>query len=191
MAMTYPHTEIADSDIPRAALPIAQHILDTYASETNKVAAVWHAFTDADFAFRPHERASTVGDILKHQVLSERRFFAEFLGAPQPPATELLAITPSIDEVTARYVHLARARLPTLAAATESWWLEQVPFFDVQRERIWVFWRRVLHTAHHRTQLSVYLRLLNRQVPPTYGPTADVTWQGADPTRSVEAAARR
>jgi uncharacterized damage-inducible protein DinB len=88
-------------------------------------------------------------------------------------------------------VHLARARLPTLATATESWWLEQVPFFDVQRERIWVFWRRVLHTAHHRTQLSVYLRLLNRQVHPTYGPTADVTWQGADPTRSVEAAARR
>jgi hypothetical protein len=37
----------------------------------------------------------------------------------------------------------------------------------------------------------VYLRLMNRQVPPTYGPTADVTWQGADPTRSVEAAARR
>jgi uncharacterized damage-inducible protein DinB len=191
MAMTYPHTEIADADVPRAMLPFTQHILDTYASETNKVAAVWHAFTDADLSFRPHERASTVGDILKHQVLSERRFFAEFLGAPEPPATELLPPALAIGEVTSRYVHLARARLPTLAAATESWWLEQVPFFDVRRERIWVFWRRVLHTAHHRTQLSVYLRLLNRPVPPTYGPTADVTWQGADPTRSVEAAARR
>jgi uncharacterized damage-inducible protein DinB len=191
MAMTYPHTEIADADIPRAALPITQHLLDTYASETNKVAAIWHSFTDADLAFRPHERASTVGDILKHQILSERRFFAEFLGAPEPPATELLPPTLSIGAVTARYVRLARARLPTLAAATESWWLEHVPFFDVQRERIWVFWRRVLHTAHHRTQLAVYLRLMNRQVPPTYGPSGDVTWQGADPTGSVEAAARR
>jgi hypothetical protein len=191
MAMTYPHTEIADADVPRAAMPFAQHILDTYASETNKVAAIWHSFTDADLTFHPHERASTVGDILKHQVLSERRFFAEFLGAPEPPATELLPPALSIGEVTSRYVHLARARLPTLATAAESWWLGQVPFFDVRRERIWVFWRRVLHTAHHRTQLSVYLRLMNRQVPPTYGPTADVTWQGADPTRSVEAAARR
>jgi uncharacterized damage-inducible protein DinB len=191
MAMTYPHTEIADSDVPRAALLLAQHILDTYASETNKVAAVWRSFTDADLAFRPHERASTVGDILKHQVLSERRFFAEFLGAPEPPAAELLPPALSIGEVTTRYVHLARARLPMLAEATESWWLEHVPFFDVRRERIWVFWRRVLHTAHHRTQLSVYLRLMNRQVPPTYGPTADVTSQGADPTRSAEAASRR
>jgi hypothetical protein len=124
-------------------------------------------------------------------VLSERRFFAEFLGAPEPPATELLPAALGIGEVTTRYVQLARARLPMLAAATESWWLEQVPFFDVRRERIWVFWRRVLHTAHHRTQLSVYLRLMNRSVPPTYGPTADVTWQGADPTQSVEAAGRR
>jgi uncharacterized damage-inducible protein DinB len=30
------------------------------------------------------------------------------------------------------------------------------------------------HLYHHRGQLSVYLRLLNVPVPPTYGPTADV-----------------
>jgi hypothetical protein len=28
-------------------------------------------------------------------------------------------------------------------------------------------------------------------VPSSYGPTADVTWQGADPTRSVQAAQRK
>lgn len=65
-----------------------------------------------------------------------------------------------------------------------------MPFFDVERNRIWVFWRRVLHSAHHRTQLTVSLRLLDRPVPPTYGPTADVTWSGADPTRTVDAARR-
>jgi hypothetical protein len=56
---------------------------------------------------------------------------------------------------------------------------------------VWVFWRRVLHSAHHRTQLTVYLRLLDRPVPPIYGPTADVSWLGADPTRTVDAARRR
>lgn len=69
--------------------------------------------------------------------------------------------------------------------------METVPFFDVERQRIWIFWRRVLHTAHHRTQLTVFLRMLDRNVPPTYGPTADVTWSGADPTNSVAAAGRR
>jgi uncharacterized damage-inducible protein DinB len=49
----------------------------------------------------------------------------------------------------------------------------------------------VLHTCHHRTQLTVYLRLMDRAVPSTYGPTADVSWKGADPTQSVEAAGRK
>ena len=73
----------------------------------------------------------------------------------------------------------------------EPWWLERVAFFDVERERIWIFWRRVLHTAHHRTQLTVYLRLLGKMVPATYGPTADLTWDGADPTHNVDAAIRK
>jgi hypothetical protein len=66
-----------------------------------------------------------------------------------------------------------------------------VPFSAAQRERIWIFWRRILHTAHHRTQLTVYLRMLDKMVPSTYGPTSDVTWMGADPTTSVESANRK
>jgi hypothetical protein len=78
-----------------------------------------------------------------------------------------------------------------MAGQDAAWWMDVVPFFDVRRQRIWVFWRRLLHTAHHRTQLSGYLRFLGRKVPSSYGPTADVTWQGADPTRSVESAGRK
>jgi len=131
-----------------------------------------------------------VGEILKHQLLSERRFFGEFLGAPEPPAAAVLPAGSGVAAYTGRMEELARARLPFLAAQAPEWWLEEVPFFDVRRQRIWIFWRRVLHTAHHRTQLTVYLRLLDRPVPSTYGPTADVTWTGADPTRTVEAAGR-
>jgi uncharacterized damage-inducible protein DinB len=88
-------------------------------------------------------------------------------------------------------LELASPRLNFIAAGSQSWWLERVPFFDVERERIWIFWRRVLHTSHHRTQLTVYLRLLERKVPPTYGPTADVSWEGADSTHTTEAASRK
>jgi len=69
--------------------------------------------------------------------------------------------------------------------------MEIVPFFDVRRQRIWVFWRRVLHRAHHRAQLTVYVRMLGKEVPAVYGPTEDVEWGGADPTYSVDAAGRR
>jgi uncharacterized damage-inducible protein DinB len=188
--MTYSYSAIPDSAIPRASAPVFQHLLDTYASETNKVFSTWVEFSAEDLAFRPHPRSSAVEDVLKHQLLSERRFFGEFLGLPEPPAAEVLPPTRTPAEYARRLRELALPRLGFLAAREQDWWLAVVPFFDVRRERVWIFWRRVLHTAHHRTQLAVCLRLLGRGVPATYGPTADVTWDGADPTRSVEAAGR-
>ena len=75
----------------RASAPIFQHLLDTYASETNKVASLWSSFAPEDLAYRIHPRSGTVKDVLKHQLLSERRFFAEFLGFPEPPPAKTIA----------------------------------------------------------------------------------------------------
>jgi uncharacterized damage-inducible protein DinB len=190
--MEYAMHAIDDAEIPRAAAPIFQHLLGTYVSETNKTAAVWRELKDDQLDFRPHARSSSIRDIIKHQILSERRFFAEFLGFAEPPADRLLPAgeQPSVRAYIERYVALARPRLAPIAGGDEGYWLAEVPFFDVRRERIWVFWRRVLHTAHHRAQVGVALRLLEDRVPATYGPTADVTWRGADPTTTVAAAAR-
>ncbi len=189
--MEYKQTAIGNSEVPRCVVPILQHAMDTYASEINKVFSTWSAFADSDLAFRPHARSSSVAEILRHQLLSERRFFGEFLGTPEPPAEATLPQTPGIESFSARLVELARPRLTFLAAQSEPWWMENAPFFDTTRQRIWIFWRRVLHTAHHRTQLTVYLRLLDKAVPATYGPTADITWSGADPTLTVDAAKRK
>jgi uncharacterized damage-inducible protein DinB len=188
--MRYSFTAIADSEIPRAANPVFQHLLDTYASETNKVISVWQCFDPEDLDYRPDGKSSTVRDILKHQLLSERRFFGEFVGTPEPPAADVLPPSLELDACVARMTELARPRLHFFAGQTAKWWMEQVPFFGQSRERIWVFWRRVLHTCHHRTQLAMYLRMLNKTVPSVYGPTSDQTWDGADPTTSVEAAGR-
>jgi uncharacterized damage-inducible protein DinB len=183
----YAFIAIADDIVPRASDPMFQHMLDTYASETNKVVSVWREFGDDDLTYRPHPRSTTVGDILKHQLLSERRFFGEFLGTPEPAPEDVLPPELTLAAAIDRFTALARARLPYLAVQSKEWWLVREPFFEVERERIWIFWRRVLHTAHHRTQLTAYLRMMNRNVPTTYGPTADVTWDGATPTYTVGA----
>lgn len=162
--------------------PLLQHTLATYASETNKTASVFRQFGPEDFPFRPHKRSSTVLDIFRHQLLSERRFFAEFLDSPEPDPSRVIPQERTPEAFALRLLELARPRLGFLAAQTDVWWLEMRPFFDVERQRIWIFWRRVLHSAHHRTQLTVYLRLLDKPVVSTYGPTADVSWAGADPT---------
>jgi len=190
--MEYDH-HFLPADLPRARVPLLQHLVDTYASETSKTAGVWSELTDAQLDFRPHSRSSSVRQILVHQLLSERRFFAEFIGLAEPAVEAVLppGQAPDLHAYIERLVALAQPRLAQLAAGDEEFWRTEVPFFDVRRERIWVFWRRVLHTAHHRAQVGIALRLLEDRVPPTYGPTADVSWAGADPTTTLDAARRR
>src|SRR4051794_24557825 len=192
-AMHYDFVAIPDADVPRAAEPIFQHLLDTYASETNKTVSLWRAVPDDCLDFRPHEKTNPIRTIFVHQILSERRFFAQFVGTDEPPVETLLppGERPAVADYVERYLGLAKRRLPQLAAGTSAWWLAPVPFFGgLVRERIWTFWRRVLHTCHHRTQVQTWLRLAGRHVPAIYGPSGDVSWSEADPTYSVEAAKR-
>lgn len=193
MSMEYEREFFPPSAVPAARVPLLGHLVATYASETSKTAGVWSALGETGLDFRPHPRGSSVRQILAHQLLSERRFFAEFIGFAEPPVEVVLPAggAPGVDAYVERLLALAHPRLAALADADEGFWLAEVPFFDVRRERIWVFWRRVLHTAHHRAQVGLCLRLLEDRVPPTYGPTADVTWSGADPTTTLDAARRR
>src|SRR5262245_40626264 len=191
--MQYDFVAIPDEQVPRAADPLFQHLVTTYASETNKTATMWRAIPDDLLDFKPHEKTNTIRAILAHQLLSERRFFAQFVGTEEPPVEGLLPTgeRPVVQAYIDKYLWLVRGRLSQLARGTTPWWLEQRPFFGgMQRERIWVFWRRVLHTCHHLTHVQFCLRLAGRHVPAIYGPSGDVTWAEADPTYSLEAANR-
>jgi hypothetical protein len=65
-------------------------------------------------------------------------------------------------------------------------WFEQTTkFFDVDRSRAWVLTRRIAHSAHHRGQLTVYLRLWGEALYSTYGPTADTGGLAANGARVI------
>ncbi|MFL6289819.1 MAG: DinB family protein [Thermoanaerobaculia bacterium] len=68
---------------------------------------------------------------------------------------------------------VAHVRHKILSERTSDWWSDEASFFDITRSRAGVFLRRLNHSAHHRGQLTVYLRLLGRPVYSIYGPTAD------------------
>jgi len=191
--MHYDFIAIPDQEIPLAAEPVFQHLVTTYVSETNKTASMWKGVPDHLLDDRPHEKVNTFRKIMVHQLLSERRFFAQFAGLHEPPVEELLPSgeSPGVTAYLEQYIWLAKQRLPQFAAGTTEWWLQEQEFFGgLKRQRIWVFWRRVLHTCHHRTQIQTWLRLAGQHVPAIYGPSGDVTWSEADPTYSVEAARR-
>jgi hypothetical protein len=40
--------------------------------------------------FKPHQKTNPIRTILAHQLLSERRFFAQFVGTEGPPVEGLL-----------------------------------------------------------------------------------------------------
>jgi len=88
--MTYDYTAIPDADVPLAVEPLFQHVINTYASEVNKTVTVWRAVPDDLLEFRPHEKTNSIRTILVHQLLSERRFFAEFAGLMEPHVDQLL-----------------------------------------------------------------------------------------------------
>lgn len=190
--MQYDHTAIPDAELPTAGEPLLAHMVSTYASETNKTASMWLATPAEHLDFAPHDKTNSIRKIFEHQILSERRFFAQFVGFAEPPADQLLPAceSPTVQQYVDRYVELAKLRLPQIAGAPPEWWLEEQPFFGFERQRIWTFWRRVLHTCHHRTQVQSWLRLAGAHVPSIYGPSGDVSWDAADPTYSVAAAGR-
>ena len=51
---------------------------------------MWRAVPDDLLDFKPHEKTNPIRTILVHQLLSERRFFAQFVGTEEPPVEELL-----------------------------------------------------------------------------------------------------
>jgi hypothetical protein len=58
--MHYDFAAIPDADVPATAEPVFQHLVVTYASETNKSASVWRAVPDRLLDFKPHQKVNTV-----------------------------------------------------------------------------------------------------------------------------------
>ena len=89
------------------------------------------------------------------------------VGAPPLPQPETRI------EFIKRYAEDSGKRLNALREKDKSWWESIVPFFDVQRRRSWVLLRRIAHTAHHRAEQGMLLRLLGRENYSVYGPSID------------------
>jgi uncharacterized damage-inducible protein DinB len=111
---------------------------------------------------------------MEHQCESEGRWMRAMLGVdtgdPMPGQR-------ARREFLEKYEADARERLAALRRMPDEWWAGETDFFDVRRSRAWVLTRRIAHSAHHRGQLVVSLRLLEIPQPSVYGPTADTAGQ--------------
>lgn len=161
---------------PACVLPVSryQFLVDTYATEIEKVLGVWAMFDDGDLLVRPDPDDTRGRNLLEHMVhqsLSENFWFSSMLDIK---VTE--SPLPSVESrfhFMVLYRHNAAMRLQMLASRPDPWWEGETAFFDVPRSRAWVLTRRIAHTAHHRGQQTTLLRMIGRDLHSTYGPTAD------------------
>src|SRR5262245_8546582 len=132
-------------------------LIDTYSTERQKILGVWAMFNEDQMAWRPHSRGRSVHEQMVHQCVSEDYWMKNFLGIdvgePPLPALETRL------EFMRKYAAASAARMATLETISESWFEGSAPFFDVLRSRAWILMRRIAHSAHHRGQLTTYLRI--------------------------------
>ncbi|MEP7306236.1 MAG: DinB family protein [Acidobacteriota bacterium] len=146
-------------------------LVETYRTERLKTLSVWAQVPVERMLFRPEPRARTPLEHMVHQSISEDVWMRTMLGIDidKPP----LPPTETRGAFLEHYAICSAARLDLLARQPDDWFEQVVSFFDVSRSRAWVLTRRVTHSAHHRGQLTVYLRLWGQALYSTYGPTAD------------------
>jgi uncharacterized damage-inducible protein DinB len=135
---------------------------------------------DGNDDWRPHEKSRSLGDLATH--IAQLPGFGILMltveeydgakGLPQPTATDNAGRLKMFDEVSAKL----RSLLEQLSweHAQSSWTLRVRDHIVLQAPRASLLRSAfITHSAHHRAQLGMYLRLLDLSVPSSYGPSAD------------------
>jgi uncharacterized damage-inducible protein DinB len=146
-------------------------LIDTYRTERLKTLSVWSQVPDGRMSFRPEPRARTPHEQMVHQCVSEDTWMRNMLGIAVSMAA--LPAEEHRRDFLEHYAAASAERVAHLQQKPEAWFEDETAFFDVKRTRAWVLTRRLTHSAHHRGQLTSYLRLWGQALYSTYGPTAD------------------
>ena len=149
--------------------------------ELDSTRRVLECVPDERFLWKPHEKSWHIGGLAYHMaqlpqwqtmILTTDELDLGSLPPPAEPPSEMSAVLGTFE--------CNRAGLDAaIAAATEDglskiWTLRRGDFEIMKGPRAVVMRSvGVNHAAHHRGQMTVYLRLLGISVPMTYGPTAD------------------
>ena len=138
---------------------------------------------DADFTWKPHTKSMSLGRLAGHTAetageWATTTFTTDKLEFPADHKWDPY-IPESKDALLERFDKDTAGAKAAFAGFGPEKWDDNWKF--VAGDQAWiddtkyrVFRDRVLdHLIHHRAQLGVYLRLLDKPIPGTYGPSAD------------------
>ena len=123
----------------------------------------------ADFAFKPQPKSMSLGRLAGHLIESTGEWATGTLTQDKvefPPDHKFEGYIPANTEAALAAFDPARWESNWQFGAMGQVWINDTKY---RVFRTWV----LNHIAHHRGQLSVYLRLLGATVPGVYGPSGD------------------
>jgi uncharacterized damage-inducible protein DinB len=151
--------------------------------EAARSRAALEQIPDDEYEWTPHERSMKFGYLselvaiipswIAMQVTQDELDVAPVKGtkAPKEPMTTRAQLRTALDDAVA-------AARTALAGTTDehlhtNWRLLARGELAQEAQRYLMIQDTFNHWAHHRGQMTVYLRLLGAKVPSTYGPSAD------------------
>ena len=159
----------------------AEAIVRDYRLELENSKKLLEAVPEAHFAWKPHEKSMSLAALAGH--IAEAPSWISSMGEDTFEMNDMEGYEPYVpetaDELLATFERNARLPIDFLEGRDDDFltaeWTMTAGGHEVMRSPRDAAIRSILlhHVAHHRGQLTVYLRLLGLAVPPTYGPTAD------------------
>jgi uncharacterized damage-inducible protein DinB len=150
---------------------------DTEMAKTRKMLDAIPA--DADFTWKPHTKSMPLGRLAGHIAELAGKWAVSVLTMDKLEHNAESYIPASKAALLERFDTEVATAKAALAGFTPAKWDENWKFVAGGQAWIdntkYVIWRTGVlnHMIHHRAQLGVYLRLLNKPIPGTYGPSAD------------------
>jgi uncharacterized damage-inducible protein DinB len=165
-------------------MPLAEMLLPEFDEEMAATRQVLGRVPDGKGSWKPHPKSMTLGRLatliaeLPGWVVNALTLDELDIMPPGGPPLKFTALesTARILELFDRNAAAARAALAktTDAEFQRPWSFKVAGRTITTNPKYGVYRRTVLnHLAHHRGQLTVYLRLNGAAVPAVYGPTAD------------------
>jgi uncharacterized damage-inducible protein DinB len=164
-------------------MALKESLLPEFDREMGSTRRILERVPEADFAWKPHDKSFSLGQLAAHIANLPTWLGATFdqteLDGAQIPDGGRPTVPASRAELLKRFDENVKAGRSKLEAQTDPamlvpWTFKNAGQAVFTMPRVAVVRSFVMnHIIHHRGQLTVYLRLRNVPLPSIYGPTAD------------------
>lgn len=163
-------------------MSLAQAFLGELEHEASNTRKMFEALPDDQFGWKPHDKSYSLGRLASH-VAEAYEWVADTVNTDGFNFAEI-EYKPPVVNSKAELLQLFDANLKKATDALKGvsseeiwgriWSMRQGDHVIFEMPKVITLRGMVFnHIYHHRGQLAVYLRLLNKPVPGMYGPSAD------------------